>query len=275
MQKQEFVVNLGDTSFVLRLNSPQKGRFSWDTQRHCNADYELHMILSGNCVMSVEDQEYALSAGNAIVILPGHYHQPLSISNAFQKLSVSFFPFSGKVKESIHDTGAFSVVSLSDAMLQLAFQIIEESAKGLPFQRDLTGAMLTQLMVYMLRKLSVPESANAPELSNNWRIDVIDNFFSEDLTYGTQMQLAEQLHLSRRQLSRVMQTHYGTSFREKLQSSRMNRAAWLLRTTDLTIAQVYSDVGYDSEAAFYQNFKSFFGMTPRQYRKKHKGQDEK
>lgn len=275
MQKQEFIVNLGDTGFALRLNDLRKDRFSWNTQRHSNADYELHMILAGACTISVEAQQYDLSAGNAILISPGHYHQPMTTDSCFEKFSVSFFPYSGKVTEAIHKTGAVSRINLSDAMLQLARQILDEHDRGFPFQRDLTGAMLSQIMVYLLRKLAVPERVATVEVPNAWRTDIIDNFFSEELTYGTEAQLAEQLHLSRRQLARVMQTHYGMNFRQKLLSARMDRAGWLLRTTDLTIAQVYSNVGYNSEAAFYQNFRAYYGMTPRQYRKKQKEQEQK
>lgn len=272
MQKQEFIVTLGDTSVALRLNDQRKNQFSWDTQRHSNADYELHMILSGTCTVSVEKQQYTLSAGNAILISPGHYHQPITTGNAFRKFSVSFYPFTGKVAEAIQNTGAVSVISLSDAMQQLAKQLLDEYNKEFPFRRELTGAMLTQIMVYMLRKLSVPERVAVAAASSDWRTDVIDDFFSEDLTYGTEMQLAEKLHLSRRQLSRVMQAHYGMSFRQKLLSARMDRAGWLLRTSGLPIAQICSNVGYNSEAAFYQNFKSYYGMTPWQYRKNQKEQ---
>lgn len=274
MQRQEFIATLGDTSFAIRINDLRKGRFSWDTQRHCNADYELHMILSGACTISVEEHQYALSAGEAILISPGHYHLPLTISEAFQKVSVSFFPYSGKVAESFQDTGMVKIINLSDTMRQLAFQILDECDKGFPFHRDLMAAMLTQSMVHLLRRLAVPERVAATEVSNAWRTDIIDNFFSEELDYGTEAQLAEQLHLSRRQLSRVMQIHYGMNFRQKLLSARMDRAGWLLRTSDLTIAQVYSNVGYNSEAAFYQNFKAYYGLTPRQYRKKQRNREQ-
>lgn len=272
MGKQEFITNLGDTSFALRIKDLHEAQFSWETQRHCHAEYELHMILSGTCSVSVDAHQYALTAGNAMLITPGHYHYPHAISNQFRKLSLSFFLFSGKVGEALQDTEAVSIIPLSEAMLRLANRILEESNDKLPFQHALTGAMLSQVMVYTLRKLSIPERFTEMDPPNAWRTELIDHFFSEELTYGTEAQLAEQMHLSRRQLTRVMQTHYGMTFRQKLLAARMDRAGWLLRTTDLTIAQVYSSVGYNSEAAFYQNFKDYYGLTPQQYRKKERGQ---
>lgn len=274
MHRQAFVVNLGDTDFAIRINDLRKGRFSWDVQRHSNADYELHIILAGSCAVSVDEQQYALSAGEAILVSPGYYHQPTMTDNMFQKMTISFFPDSGRVAQAVKDIGMARVIKLSDAMQKLGCQILEDYGKNLPFQRDLTGAMLTQMMVYLLRKLAVPDRVAATEELNSWRTDIIDNFFSEELDYGTEAQLAQQLHLSRRQLSRVMQTYYGMNFRQKLLSARMDRAGWLLRTTDLTAAQIYSSVGYNSEAAFYQNFKAYYGMTPRQYRKKQKGRSK-
>ena len=269
MQKQEFIVHIGDSSIALRLNDQYHNQFTWDTQRHSNADYELHMILSGNCKVSVEDQQYNLSAGNAILISPGHYHNPLVISNAFRKFSVSFFPFSGKVANAIQQVGTASIISLSDIVLQLAKQILDEH-NSLPFHREFTGATLSHIMIHTLRKLEISEPSTCADAFNDWRTDVIDDFFAEDLDYGTEMELANKLHLSRRQLSRVMQTHYGMSFRQKMLATKMDQAAWFLRTTDLSIMQICSKVGYSSEAAFYQNFKAYHGVTPLQYRKQHK-----
>lgn len=270
MQKQEFVVSIGDTSVALRLHDQQKSQFFWDTTRHSNADYELHMILSGSCTVSVESKQYALSTGSAILIAPGHYHHPVSTDSAFRKFSVSFFPFSGKVANAIQRVGATNIIALSDIVIQLAKQILDEHSNDLPFHREFTVATLSHIMIHTLRKLEIPEPSASAAASNDWRTDVIDDFFAEELDYGTEMQLANKLHLSRRQLSRVMQTHYGMSFRQKLLSSRMDRAGWLLRTTDLTIMQICSSVGYNSEAAFYQNFKSYYGITPLQYRKRQK-----
>ena len=272
MGKQEFITNFGDTSFALRVNNLHEAQFSWETQRHCHADYELHMILSGTCSVSVDAHQYTLTAGNAMMITPGHYHFPQAIGNRFRKLSLSFFPFSGNVGEALQNAEAVSIIPLSETVLQLANRILEESNDNLPFQHALTGAMLSHVMVYTLRKLSIPERFTELDLPNAWRTDIIDDFFSENIAYGTEAQLAEQLHLSRRQLTRVMQTHYGMTFRQKLLAARMDRAGWLMRTTDLTIAQVYGNVGYNSEAAFYQNFKDYYGLTPQQYRKKEQEQ---
>jgi AraC-like DNA-binding protein len=52
---------------------------------------------------------------------------------------------------------------------------------------------------------------------------------------------------------------------------RLQLAARKLQTTQQTIVQVASDVGYESEAAFNRAFKREFGLPPAQYRKALRG----
>jgi AraC-like DNA-binding protein len=54
---------------------------------------------------------------------------------------------------------------------------------------------------------------------------------------------------------------------------RLQLAARLLQTTQKSIVQLASDVGYESQAAFNRAFKREFGLPPAQYRRKLSGQE--
>ncbi len=54
---------------------------------------------------------------------------------------------------------------------------------------------------------------------------------------------------------------------EYLTALRMQRASELLRDTTLSIYEVASRVGYDSDIAFTKAFKRAMGTTPTRYRK--------
>ena len=98
----------------------------------------------------------------------------------------------------------------------------------------------------------------------------IENFFASKMaSYGAMQQLADQLHLSKRQLGRLIQELYGMTFREKLLAARMDCAAWLLRTTQNSTGEIARQVGYGSEPTFYTKFKHHHGISPGQYRREH------
>ncbi len=79
--------------------------------------------------------------------------------------------------------------------------------------------------------------------------------------------LAERLHLSERQLSRVFKKQYGIGYREKNRELRMRSAARRLSRGE-SVRAVAAAVGYKSESAFYAAFKAFFGVSPGEYRGK-------
>jgi transcriptional regulator GlxA family with amidase domain len=74
------------------------------------------------------------------------------------------------------------------------------------------------------------------------------------------------LNLSKRQLNRVLKKHYGMCFREKLCRARMDRAGWLLNTTEMSVSKICEEVGYLSETSFYKAFKRHYKMSPSKYR---------
>lgn len=68
-------------------------------------------------------------------------------------------------------------------------------------------------------------------------------------------------------LKAAFKSVYGTSLAAHIREHRMEQAARLLRTSDMTIAEIAQAVGYDSQSKFTSAFKTFFHMLPREYRK--------
>lgn len=79
-------------------------------------------------------------------------------------------------------------------------------------------------------------------------------------------ELCGELHQSPSQLSKFIKRHTGHTFKELLQTKRLNQAAFLLATTELTVADIIAAVGYDNSSYFYRVFFDRFGQTPKEYR---------
>ena len=62
---------------------------------------------------------------------------------------------------------------------------------------------------------------------------------------------------------------YGKSIAAHIREHRMEYAAQLLQLSSLSIADIASKVGYDSQSRFSSVFKEQYQMLPKEYRRKH------
>ena len=81
-------------------------------------------------------------------------------------------------------------------------------------------------------------------------------------------ELCQELHQSPSQLSKFIKKHTGHTFKELLQTKRLNQAVFLLSTTELAVSDIIAAVGYDNTSYFYRVFQERFQMTPGEYRRK-------
>lgn len=79
--------------------------------------------------------------------------------------------------------------------------------------------------------------------------------------------LAEKLEIPRNYLSYIINTKSGMNFNHFINNYRVDEAAELLVSrTDLTVKDIYFQVGFNNKATFYQAFKKKYKCTPSEYR---------
>lgn len=98
-------------------------------------------------------------------------------------------------------------------------------------------------------------------------ISFFERHYSEDISIED---TAAALGISRNYLYKIFQRIVGTSPREFLLQYRMNQAAKLLCVSSEKIADISRRVGYENQLHFSRAFKSFFDISPREYRNLHK-----
>lgn len=82
--------------------------------------------------------------------------------------------------------------------------------------------------------------------------------------------LAEEFHFNPVYLSRLIKKKSGHTFTELLTSVRMYHAARLLRDTVLKNGEICTQIGMGDERYFSQVFLRTYGVSPQQYRKRHR-----
>lgn len=91
----------------------------------------------------------------------------------------------------------------------------------------------------------------------------IETHLHENITLSS---VAGQLFLSPAYLSRLFREKTGETFSAFLSRCRIEHAKLLLSTTDLSIAEVASSIGYREANSFSRFFKTVSGMSPTGYR---------
>lgn len=77
--------------------------------------------------------------------------------------------------------------------------------------------------------------------------------------------IAEQLHISVRQLQRQLQ-HQGTTFQQRVKAIRQMMAEQYLKDPHLSLQDIALLLGYSEQSAFQRAFKQWTQLTPQQWR---------
>jgi len=83
----------------------------------------------------------------------------------------------------------------------------------------------------------------------------------------THEELAVQAGMSLRTFSRHFREQTGTTPMQWVQRARLHQAQYLLETTDFSVEQIASRVGFGSTTTFRDNFRQFIGNSPQSYRR--------
>ena len=134
--------------------------------------------------------------------------------------------------------------------------------------------LFTQFYIQLIRMFRDQKKAETPQAATSGGAIVqdtrrvkIENYllfrYQDNIT---EEDLAAEMNLSKRQLSRVLQLTYGKSFRQLLIETRMHRAAQLLQEGGHSIEEIAYLTGYTSLSGFYSAFHKYFGVPVGKYR---------
>ncbi len=79
--------------------------------------------------------------------------------------------------------------------------------------------------------------------------------------------LAAVFHVSVTLIKTCFRDVYGVSVYSYIRTQKMEKAAVMLRETDLQITEIAGELGYDNSSKFARAFKDVKGVTPGEYRK--------
>ena len=95
--------------------------------------------------------------------------------------------------------------------------------------------------------------------------DAMDRTYAEPLDVPT---LADIAHVSQAHFIRTFRGTFGETPHRYLQRRRVERAMYLLRTTERNVTEICLDVGFTSLGTFSRSFRDIVGEAPTRYRER-------
>lgn len=228
---------------------------------HLHQCFELLTVTKGEMQVKIDDSEFPLKKGEAVLIFPNQIH---SLSSKKSKHSLCIFSpnlvkaFVKKTAETVPVCNKFTPEEyLLKAILKLTEASPHLEKKGL------------------LYSLCAQFDKTARYKERNTRGDkIIHKIFSfvEDNFSGSCSleDLAAATGYDYTYLSKLFKKTVGISFVNYVNHTRLSHACYLLENTDDSILSCSLECGYSSLRSFNRNFKIHFGITPKEYREQNK-----
>lgn len=242
---------------------------------HTHSWYEMFCAVEDPVTLCFEDRICQLTKGQAIIVPPGLYHY--AIFSQPQNKDFAFH-FSVQTLQRTDTANAIGELLTKSASLPFCLdntcqELVRFLSAALESRKSvLSGAYLLALLLGCAECVTPREAEESETAADNSvsRIYKIEQVLYTNYTGQLPIKLlAQELHLSPRQVSRIIRQHYGTSYRSKNKNLRMESAARRLQSGE-TISQVAAAEGYSSLSAFYSAFRKTYGMTPAEYQKQNK-----
>lgn len=253
-------------------------------QQHNHTYYELHYVLQGSCVLQTGRESFRIDSGHCFLIPPEVYHHFKPTGKELRKIDLAFEMDLSEKAAQKSKNGEMSAFPLSCVDLDLHFPgqtvlrdailyigtVIREGREATFLGREQLRAMGNVILVQLYAAFSLSDSGKIENDNVDSRVLQIETFIAKHYNDKDNCaDLANLLHVSQRQLTRIIRQLYNMSFREKVNEMRLQNAMDLLISTDLSVAEIAERLGYSSASNFSIFVKKQSGKTPSQIRNSH------
>ena len=187
-------------------------------------------------------------------------------NNAFDILTLSAFENFGADL----DKNAAPIVNFSGDEMYAIEHILKDLVSELSFKnplyKNVIHGYVETLFSKLMRKLAyhLPEGLNDQKQDVLFKImDYINKNFSEDISLET---LAERSFYNPSYFSRIFKERFGMGFKTYIVKLRTDKAAELLKTTNMPIKDILTECGFNDKNAFYRALERWYNTTPSKLR---------
>ena len=248
--------------------------------RHLHDSHQLLDVTGGQAQITVSEKTYAATPGTLILISRFETHSVQNASPDYCRYTLQIAP-QVSTYGSIVGYPVLSVLTNRPAhfchsldmsgcpeFAGLLSQMVQEKAKNAPMAGKLLDLHFLQLLLYLSRAHPELVTQSDPALQ---LVQQVQTYLETDYASPCTLEaLSNRFHLSASHLSHQFKRVAGVSVMGYLQACRLAAAKQQLIQTDLPISQIVERCGYSDNSNFSRYFQSVTGLTPTQFRKKHR-----
>lgn len=250
---------------------------------HWHREMEFFYLAEGCLELWVDEQVYALQAGEGIFLPPNCFHfakNPSHTAGIFRALVIAPEEILGtRVGTSMdryimpvtRSTGVKAYVLSNDneagkGILEKLLQVLDNAADA---EKELLVAGYLLLIWQELYELHISQYEINGTVARKYNqleeaFELIHNHYDEELTIGD---LAKSVHLSVAQFIRIFKACTGMTPFSYLNRYRIMKSCSLLSNTDKSISDIALMCGFRNLSYFNREFKKIMVVTPSRYRR--------
>ncbi|MBO5070748.1 MAG: AraC family transcriptional regulator [Roseburia sp.] len=253
---------------------------------HWHEEMEIIYVKKGVVTITVDFAQHTVSAGTLALILPGQlhsieqyqqehveyeniiFHPNILISKKTDTCSSDYFSplLDGQVTVPLLYVPGSTCYDEIAACIDANDNICRTYPAG--YELFIKG-QLFQLFYLLFNRLCQKEAPKKDSRSLHKLklvLKYLENHYMDKITIAD---IAKEAGLSQSHFMKYFKNTMGTSFIDYLNDYRLTMASRLLISSDSSILNIASEVGFENLSYFNRTFKKRFAMTPSAYRKAH------
>ena len=220
------------------------------------------LFLTQNAVQEIQPARREDIAIN-FIILPEFFNTAFTMMGEDENLLREFLVDSlGKAR---HETAYLhfrvaDVLPIQNLVENMVWTLLYNQSNKRSSNQITMGLLMLQLQNHMDRV-----EVGSDAYNREFTIAVL-NYIEENYKNGTLKELAELMGTDIYWLSREIKKRLGKTYKQLLQTKRMNQAVYLLVHSKVAVTDIIESIGYDNTSYFYRKFKENYGVSPKEYR---------
>lgn len=230
--------------------------------------YVIEYPLKGKCELEINSETYSLKPGYLAGFSPScSHHYRCDPDKPMEHIFIAFTGLDAAelFTKCTLNRGAAVFLQRREQVSFLVRSILDRALEKSEYSRQLCCSLLRALLLEVAHNCALPgQSGTISKETYRKCRRYIDENFPDIPSPGY---VADTCNVNVRYMAKLFRQYSDITPQQYIMRLKMNKAAGLLLTTNLTVGKVAEMTGFNDQYHFSRNFKKFHGKSPRKYRK--------